>query len=490
MNSTALVAVPLVCLACVCAQQPVQGVLAGSPTGVQIDGGITATDAEMRVRTNGFTGPLLSFPVGQNLPNLREILQGSWPGAMGPFAVDLDDTSNGRDDVLIDENGVLAVPTSNWAVLSFSLRQGALGVPGSPIAVEAAAGSIGAALFSWLLPGTAVLPSQLVGGHAQLSHSRQVLGLAAGAEVDGVDIPVVLGRDQSALGTLETNFHLLIPSPQAIYFTVSSASAASTVTPDQWWSPGTPAANRSGATILRVIRSSPFGAWQGPMVWRRWADLGLNQSEDIDALAVDDTAQKVLYSVTGSARDQFLFADFSTDGGPPPPVPVTTAQGPISGQVGKAQNDDVDAVCTLDPTLGTTGMALLNGRDEFGSSCGAPTTPLLGVTPTIHASAFRRREAGATSFDTWMVGWPPLTGQGPGIAVPFLTLGGGSGPLLFLGPIRIRDVTDPMPGNPVETSVPVPPGLALQGARVVFRWAAIDANVTEIAEAWPVQVFL
>jgi hypothetical protein len=227
--------------------------------------------------------------------------------------------------------------------------------------------------------------------------------------------------------------------------------------------------------------------WLAPQVWRRFADLGLAQSEDIDALAVDEVQDKVLYSCTGTARDQFLAADFGTDGGPPPPLTVSANGQPISTNVGKVQNDDVDAVCTLDPTIGSIGGPPPGG-DDFGSSVGSPRTGLLGV-PSVHGSAFRRRTPGQTFFDTWMVGWPPSTGVTAGIALLFVTLGNDV-TLIPVGPIHLRDTMDPVPGNPCTEALPIPAAFGLTGTRLTFRWVAIDAGFTEIAEAWPVQVHL
>ncbi len=460
-----------------------RGVLAGAPTAVLVDGGIVAgTDAQTRAHRNGFSGaPTAALPNGSFPPDLQQIFQYH----QAPAGIDIDDFSMGRDVVLVVGDGYLQVPPSSWGVLSFSLRQGAVGNITSTqprIAQEAALGSIGAAMFSWVLPGSN-LPPEVV-GRVERSHSRQDLGVPVGSEVDGIDVPLMLGRDQVSLVQIEPGFGPLV-SPDAIYFTVSSATAP--LVPNAWWG-SSPALTRSGATILMVDRSSINGPWSQPRVYCAWYELGLLQNEDIDGLAVDAAADKIVFSLVGLARDQFLFADCSTDGIPPAPSVVKSPNGtPISQQVGKAQGDDVDAVCTLDPTIGSTGGPPPAG-DDFGSSCGAPGTGLLGV-PSVHASAFRRRAGAQTLFDTWMVGWPPVTGVTAGFAIPFVTLG--NDPTLFqLAPLQFRNPADPIPGNPRTASLLVPPALSLTGFQVTFRWAAIDANVTELAEAWPVRVFL
>jgi hypothetical protein len=476
----------LAVVASVAAALPAQGLhesrgpLAGAAAAVLVDGGLAgSTDAETRVHRNGFSlAPTVALPSPQTQPDLRSILV-QWNG---PSQLDLDDLSLGRDEILADSNGQLAVPPLAWGLISFSLKQGATGVPNSRIAQEAALGSIGGALFSWVLPGSAY-PAALT-GRTERSHSRSELGLPAGAEVDAVDFPLMFGRDQNTLTALEPGFGPLVGASQTIYFTVSSATAS--LVPSFWW--GSTATNiPSGANILKVTRSSPTASWGAPSVFRYWYDLGLQQGEDIDGLAVDAAANKLLFSCVGTARDQFLFVDLSTDGGTA--VPLKKQDGTtVSTSIGKGQNDDVDAICTLDPRLTTQGQ-VPPGGDDFGSSCGLPRPPLLGGTPAVNASAFRRHAGGQTFFDTWMMGWPPLTGVTPGIAVLYVTIGTDL-TLYPVGPILLRNTTPTVPGDPKAYSLAVPPSFALTGQTLTFRWAAIDAAFTAIAEAWPVQVSL
>ena len=459
------------------AQHESRGPLAGAAVAVLVDGGVVAGgDTQTRLHRNGFAaGATVAPPAGSRVPDLRAILQ-----SFGVVGLDVDDISSGHDDLLVNAGGQFAVLPNSWSVLSFSLRQGATGALGSRIAAEAALGSVGAALFSWVVPGS-ILPPQLV-GQTQRSHSRQDLGLAPLAEVDAIDLPLVLGLDQTSLNSLETGFLPLVGTAQRIYFTVSTATL--NAIPVAWWGPG---GLPSGATILCVTRAMPTAAWSVPTVYAHFFQLGLQQNEDIDALAIDAPTQKVLFSCVGNTRDQLLFVDLSA-GLSVTPMPVRQANGsPVSTALGKGGNDDVDAVCVLDPTINTLGM-LAAGGDEFGSSCGLPTPGLLGV-PSVHASAFRRTSGGQTFFDTWMVGWPPITGVTPGLAALFVTIG--NDPTLFpVGPIQLRNTALAATGDPLTYSLPMPLGYALSGQRITFRWVAIDAAFTEIAEAWPVQVFL
>lgn len=473
-----------------------RGVLAGAATTMLVDGGNGANpDAETLVHANGFSlaAPLTfqATPASFGAPSLAKIfaLHGNPPG------IDVDAFSTGRDDVLVDNDGVLAVPPASWSVWSFSLRVGAVGQPGSRIAQEAASGSVGAALFTYVLPGSA-LPAEFV-DRTERSHSRRELGLGGGSgtEVDGLDFPLILGRDQQlapgGLGTaIEPGFAPLIGSPEAIYFSVTSASRNNV--PAAWWTTlGGQTTLPSGASIL-CTRRVPFGAlliWTEPRVFLRYDELGLGQNEDVDALAVDTATDRVLYSVEGTLRDQFLFCYFGTDdGAAPPATPVTTPLGTaVSTKVGKASLDDVDAVCTLDPRIGSIGLPPVGG-DDFGSSCGFPRDGLLG-TPSINGSAYRRYQGGAIHCDTFLVGWPPLGGAGPGFAAAFLTTGNALDPIL-IGGLHLRNPGNPIPGDPQTESFVVPPAVSLSNLDVTCRWFAIDAGTGELAEAWPSRIFL
>jgi len=465
------------------AQVPTRGVLAGAPVAVLVDGGLApGGDAETRVHRNGFALlPTVPLPAAPSAPDLRQIF-----AALGaPAGIGVDDISTGRDDVLFDGNGVMAVPPSSWGVLSFSLRNGAVGAPGSRIAQQVAEGDVGATLFSWVLPGSAV-PAQLI-QRTERSHSRQELGLAGAGvlEVDAIDVPLLLGLDQQGLSQLEPGFQVLIQAPQAIYFTVSHATRH--LVPAAWWLFGGNPTLSSGASILRVLKSSQFSAWSTPHVFVPYGVLGLARDEDIDGLAYDGVREKLLFSVVGTARDQFLFHDVSTDAPGNLDAKMPDGVDKVSDHVGKAQNDDVDAICTLDPQIRSVGSPPPQG-DDFGSSCGSPRQGLLGV-PSVHGSAFRRHQGAQTIYDAWLIGWPPLSGQGPGYAVLFVTFGADL-TLHLAGPVQLRDPLAAVPGDPRHQELVIPPVLALTGFDITFRWAAVDVTLAEIAEAWPMQVFL
>ena len=455
-----------------------RGPLAGAAVAVAVDAGPVAGDGLTRAHRNGFQGPLATIPPGGSLPNLGAILaaQGAPPN------IDYDDISLGRDDVLFDGAGFSDVANDSWGAVTFSLRDNAIGAPGPEglrIRQEVALGSIGSALFTFVHEGN-LLPAEQV-GRVERSHSRQELGISVGADVDSIDFPAMLGAEQSALANSDPMFGPLDPYPHSIYFTVSSASLGAV--PAVWW--GVPATPMSGATIFVITRATQSAPWTSPAVWKTFADLGLTQAEDIDGLAIDRARSRVMFSCTGTFRNQFNVLNGISLVMPVPQIARQADGTPISQATGLGASDDVDAICTLDPTIGSSGGPPPVG-DDFGSSCGTPRFGLLGV-PSVHASAYRRFEAGQRYFDTWMVGWPPVTAIGPGVAALFATVG--NDPTLIPLDLQLRNVTSSVPGNPIHYALNIPPNAALGGLRITFRWVAVDANFTELAEALPVLVY-
>jgi hypothetical protein len=459
------------------------GVLTGSAASISVAGTGSATDGTSTFHGNGFGGlaPQLFPATNAASPDLRRVLQQF--GAVS--ALDLDDYSSGMDDILVDENGVLAIEPWLWSVWSFSLRQGAQGEVGSRIQQEAQSGNVASALFSFVLPGSA-LPSEVV-GVVERSHSGDELGVpGASVELDGVDQPLVLGTDQGlAAGTNgileEPGMGPLRQSPPTLLFTVSDSTKG--LVPTSWWGGTQP----SGATIF-YVQWLPFGAWTPPSVFASYADLGLDVDEDIDALAVDLTSEKVLYSTTGTARDQFLFGDLSSD--LTQPLPVLRTSGEIlSGSIGKASGDDIDAICTLDPALEFVNLMPPNG-DLFGSSCGAPRDGVLGTVPELSGSAYRRYSGASaqTFFETFLVGWPSASGATPSLALCFLTTGDNIDPVIV--DVQVRDTSNATNGDPRTAAIGVPPSLSLLGDRFTLRWFNLEWSTAAITEAWPVQIFL
>lgn len=477
--------VALVFVATSVAQAPSSGgPLAGAALAFAVDGGLSGgVDATTYVHRSGFVGAPGVF--GANGPNLAAILAGL--GA--PAGLDYDDFTMGRDDVLVDGNGVVDVPPGAWGMFSFSFRNPAagqqLGRPGTRLRTVAS-GSGGASVFTWVLPGSDV-PAGVI-DRVERSHARTELGLSsATAEVDGIDVPAVLGFEQRNLNARDPVLAPLLPTAEVVYFTLSSASAA--VAPAAWFPARGGLPTRSGASILMVMRSSLQGGWTGPFLWKAYFELGITAAQDVDALAYDAAADKLLFSTVGTTPDPLLLVDFSTDGGGATPKIVKMPDGvtPVTQAIGTAQGDDIDAVCTLDPQLRSQFWV----PDDFGASVGTPRPANQpGLYPVgMSASACRRYELGQTVFDTWLVGYPPATGVGPGFAVLGITLGDTLAPMITAS-FQARVPTSAVAGDPRHYAQGIPPSYALQGIGVTFRWYAADAGLVQLAQAYPLKVFL
>ena len=456
------------------------GLLTGSAASISTENTGAAFDGTSTFHGNGFSGaPPQPFPSSLPSPDLKGILQNLF-GA--PSALDLDDYSAGMDEVLVNSSGVVQFDPWLWSVWSFSMRQGAQGEPGSRIEEEAQNGNVGSALFSLVLPGSA-LPDEVV-GVVERSHSGGELGTpGASVEVDGVDQPLVLGTDQGTSPgvAVEPGMGPLRHSPSTLLFTVSDATK--TLVPSSWWNGTLP----SGATVF-YIELTPFGIWGGPDIYASYADLGLDVDEDIAALAVDLDRQKIVYSVRGTARDQFLLGDLTTDQTQPLPVVLTTGE-LLSSTIGKASSDEIDAICTLDPDLELFNM-MAPGGHLFGSSCGAPRDGILGPVPELSGSAYRRYEAGngQVLFDSFLVGWPTASGATPSLAVCCMTTADNIDP--FVISVQVRDTSNVSDGDPRSATVAVPPALSLLGDRFTMRWFNLEWSTAQLTEAWPVQIFL
>lgn len=470
-----LFSVPALCA--LAAAQQSAGPLVGSTLALAVDGGANnSADATTHVHRNGFGGPLRQF-TAPAAPDLQAIL-----ALHGAPSLDIDDISTGRDDIMVDSNGVTRVPPFGWGLFSFSFRNGAIGAPGSRLAAEPAADR-GSAVFTWVLPGS-LIPTPLI-ATVERSHGRAELAVPPGGDVDALDLPLVLGMDQTTLAGTEPGFQALLPAQSEIYFTVANASLGQV--PAAWWNvPGIPNLP-SGATILVTRRPPTGGMWLPPTVYKVFFELGLLQTDDIDALALDATNDTLIFSCAGNAYDQLLYIDVGTDG-MPTPVPVKDpSNAPVSSATGSAGNDDIDAVCTLDPRI----RSGIFTPDDFGASCG---TPRHAYQPNLYpvgvsASAFRRYSSGQSHYDTWMIGWPPNTGQGPGWAILAITLGDTLSPAITAA-IYPRFPANPVSGDPRRYTQTIPVSYALSGLPLTFRWFAADAAGTEISQAYPIKVFL
>lgn len=147
-------------------------------------------------------------------------------------------------------------------------------------------------------------------------------------------------------------------------------------------------------------------------------------------------------------------------------------------------SDDVDAICASDPSVRANG----GSPNAFFFHCGTPRPTALGPVGSMNGSACRDYVGNQVLVHTWLTGWPPQTGQGPGFAVLFLSFGTNTTPAFPMGPLFVRNPANPVDGDPQQFTIPIPANITLGSTPVTLRWFATDAGFTELAEAWPVFV--
>ena len=453
---------------------PSNGPFVGIPAMVSLDAQTTVFNGDGSVlgyKHHGFTNsqPRLWTPRAAGEPdfNLRSMMFAC--GVTTRTLPDVDAMSLGVDWILANSStGAVEVPPNRWGALTFSVSRQTRGRPGSTVEREANAGSPASDVFTYFLPGSDMPPELVDVGQRALDSSEIGLGTAVEENVDAIDhyIPIYLG---------EARVRSLVPSTPTVYFSVSNASLP--VTPTSWFG-GTPP---SGATILQT-RWSRIG-WSCPRVHKTFRDLGLQQSDDIDALAIDALRDTMLFSTTDLSLDPILFIDCSTDR--PTAVPYTDPMGtPVSTNAGLLNSDDVDAICALDPSTRGAAGAPANNSAFYWIGTALPTA-LFPPTPELSASGFRLSNQGQDSFRTFVNGWPS-TGAGPGFAA--LLVQWNNNPWIPL-PLFNRN---PMPiwcGDLLQVTFPVFP--IMQNNDVTFRWFVTDGpTITTIAEAHPITVHL
>lgn len=446
------------------AQGQSSGLFVGVPAAISVDNS-TLPAGQMLLKQHGFqtaAPPPAALP---GVPSLDLLAVLQTHGA--PAGIDIDDFSLGLDWVLADDStGRIQVPVGQWGAITFSVTRTTQGAPGSRIALAAAgAGGAGGDVFSYVLPGSA-LPAPLV-DQVERVHSRSELGLTGTADVDALDhlLPIF---------ALDPRMRTLMPQFPTVFFTLSSTSA--TQVPATWFG-GTPP---SGATVLWMQWTAAAG-WSPPRLWKSFREFGLLQNDDIDGLAIDEPNQRVLFSTRNPAINPIRFLFYGTDMALP--VDYKKPDGtPVSTGVGLLNNDDIDAICSMDPAVRAHGSQ----PNPMFFFAGTPVQPIGIGSANMSGSAFRNFDANTNQvvFDTWLVGWPQ-GGRAPGFAAVFLTFGQSQAPVHALGPLFVRDDNDPVSGNPQRFGWRLPLHYSLQGHEVVLRWAAVSTGQTSVEQAWP-----
>jgi hypothetical protein len=389
-------------------------------------------------------------------------------GAVTP--PDVDAFSTGQDWLLIDCNGAVQVPTDRWGALTFSVSRTSQGREGSAIRSEAvSAAGAGADVFSYVFRGSA-LPGELVGVTTRAQDDREIdLGGGAPREIDALD-------HYAPLYLLSRTFRTILPANPQMFFSVSRATIPRV--PTAWWG-GTP---RSAASIFVTAFNPATGGWNQPRIHLRFDQLGLTSTEDVDALAIDLAAARVLFSTKTASRNQLLVASTCLDGA----VAVTVTEGgtPLTVRLDLLEGDDVDAVCGIDPSV----RARPNGpANPFFFFMGTPVAKLF-PGDTVRASVFRDVVGGNDVLRSYCVGWPSR-GPGAGFAALLLAPAGALSPLFPLT-LQNRNLAAVWCGDPRSHVITIPPALVFSAVAVDFRWIVGDSPITELVDAHPLRIRL
>ncbi len=473
--TTALLSTVPVAAQCV----PSRGPFAGAPITISLQDGSAngVRGVELRHKEPGFTTTMPARWSGPSTApdfNLDTVMANC--GAAGNLP-DVNAFSIGEDWVVADAAGRVNVPANRWAGLTLSFTSNTRGRRGSVLEreVNAADGALGD-LFSYVVRNSD-LPNEMVEVLERANDSAE-LGLPRGADIDALDHFV----SQFQQGPILRG---LLLDPPTMFFTVSQATLNRVPqAPNNDWFGGTPP---SAATIFQVRRASVTAGWTCPRVWKTFADLGLRQADDIDALAVDLRNQKILFSTTSPLRNPILVLDYSQESANP--VPYSDQNGvPISDKIDMVEDDDVDAICAIDPS--TRGNAA--GINIAHYMMGTPRDKVFGFpNARVDASAFRFRSLNLRGdrIRTQCIGWPH-NGNENGFAVLLASPLNTTVPLIDVAYLR-RTARPGFCGDPLSVDVQLPAAFAaIQGFSLSFRWVVFDENLNGLTEAFPLRINL
>ena len=477
-RSTGLVVLVVLILAAAARAQCSEGPFAGVPAATIVHNEPNLRADQMYLKVPGFgkrpaRWPASSLPSARPNFDMSKVL-GGIPG------LTVDAISLGDDWVLGDCSGNAVVPQSRWAAVTLSVTKATRG-SGGAIRAEAAAGSPGADIFSYVLPGSA-LPAKLV-GVTQRALDASEMALAPGADVAAFDLFIPYhSRGDRIANVFPAG---MMPMATQVFFSLTNRSLAKA--PAAWFGTAGP----SGATVLVSTWDPAKRKWATPGPWRTYQDLRLEQQEDVDALAIDLDSQQMLLStdIAIIQRDPILFLSWQPGCRS---AGVVTYRAPVSGksvseEIGLVPpTDDVDAICAMDPSAKVrTGAATRLNSARYGHGTPAAPTGVFGGRP-LSGSAFRDYDWATSQvvFHTYLVGWP--SGRpAAGAAGVLVTLAGSLSPSSLVG-INMRNTANLFCGDPVAGALYIPPLPALNGVELALRWFAADS--ARIAEAYPVRI--
>ncbi|MEM7205455.1 MAG: hypothetical protein AAF628_34685, partial [Planctomycetota bacterium] len=209
----------------------------------------------------------------------------------------VDAESTGENWIPAYDNGAVSLSAQldswGWGGLTLSLAPGAQGAPGSQMEAILNSGNTGAELLFYNFPDSD-LPSNLVGQPLLAWGPGDVeIATTPPANVTSVDLflPILFGEPNV--------FAFPVAHFDNFFF---SLDGSVTTKPAGWANPQSRAI--TGATIYRATWSA--GSWS-VMVWLDHNELGVDPAADMDALAVDEQHEFIVYSLKGSNEDPILF---------------------------------------------------------------------------------------------------------------------------------------------------------------------------------------
>jgi len=441
----------------------------------------------------GFTSLALAAPTGPANPRFTTA---AMFGSGLPAAFAIDAISSGYHYIFANPSTLLVDMAGRWGALLFSVTRSSVGNPGSVVHDEATrVGGEGAAadLFSMILPGSTLPPglSCVPIGVSQRATDSSQMGFAVPAT-----------GQKPELGDFDPYITMYDDGPPVrgylsddpwVFFSLSNAALANLavqamVTP---WFVTNPAA-MNGATILRMQWDSTAATphWRTPEIHLSSAQLGLTDpNDDIDALAVDEARNLVLFSLRyDPARPttdrQLMIASWIGTpflAGTATPYKYQTPAGPqnVVDLTGIVATDDIDATCEEDPG---NGAAIPLSR-AYIRYCGLPMAP--GIPVGLSGSVHRGTPGGA-GVSTYYVSVDGLGGVTDAanfvaLVVSLSSLQGSpySGPAVTL---FVRPPLNQLGYETVPYSVPLlQPNTATWGVALDFQWGALGNSTTVVS---------
>ncbi len=448
------------------------------------------------LKCEGFTNPPpTAWPIsGPGRPHFD--VETAWgvcglgqPGVID--RIDIDAMSIGLDYLWADANGFVVPEANRWDALSFSVTGSTIAAGSAVISAEPPGTGRSADQFFYVVDGSVFPPPPSAPPprrRTKRGHDSTELGFPAAdtPEMDALDhfMPMY------ALDPL-TVINFLSPNP-SYFFSVSSATVP--FVPTAWW---TNPSDASGATILRSTWTGT--TWSCPVTFKSWSDLGLLQTDDLDALAIDSEKELILFSTKrADLAWQLRIVDCSIDG------PTTSKEykcpdgTSMTSKKGlQSDDDDIDALCALDPLvplgqMGPVGMGQLNPIRAIMGAPEGDNPPLVfpGVPRTLEGTGFMACPSGASpcgagSVEYKLYGWGwPGAGPAPGAIVAFIT---SWGPPVSIGGTLTRPNSG-VCGDPWEVSLCVPNAVRFlcPEFEIEVTWLALQVTPLTFGQSYPI----